>query len=66
MYMFYDFMFNPAVWYKTNIEIIFQGAVVVELRVINPDGVGPDGGEDILFCFSVQLDVITSKQIQIV
>jgi len=27
---------------------------VVELRVVNPDGVGPDGSEDIIFCYSLQ------------
>jgi len=56
-------MFNPTVRYKTNIEILFQGSVVVELRVINPDGAGADGGEDILFCFSIQLDVVQNKNV---
>jgi len=59
-------MFNPTVRYKTNIEILFQGPVIVELRVINPDGVGPDGGEDILFCLSIQFEVISSTHIKIV
>jgi hypothetical protein len=43
----------------------FQGIVVVELRVVNPDGAGADGSEDILFCFSIQLDVVqnTNKEV---
>jgi hypothetical protein len=30
----------------------------VELRVINPDGVGPAGGEDIMFCLSIRARVV--------
>jgi len=29
--------------------------LVIELRVVNPDGVGPDGSEDIIFCYRLQL-----------
>jgi hypothetical protein len=43
---------------KQILNFFFQASVVVELRVINPDGVGPDGGEDVIFCFSVQLEVV--------
>ena len=40
--------------------------MVVELRVVNPTGDGADGSEDILFCFSIQLDVVQNKQIEYV
>lgn len=32
--------------------------MVVELRIINPDGAGADGSEDVIFCFSIQLEVV--------
>jgi len=40
------------------LKFFFQGSVVVELRVINPDGAGADGSEDVLFCFSINLEVV--------
>jgi hypothetical protein len=40
------------------LKFYFQATVLVELRVINPDGVGPDGGEDVIFCFNVQIEVV--------
>jgi len=48
------------------IDFLPPGPVIVELRVINPDGVGPDGGEDILFCLRIQFEVISSTHIKIV
>jgi hypothetical protein len=47
---------------KQILKSFFQGAVVVELRVINPDAVGPD--EDVVFCFSIQLEVVQNKKIE--
>jgi hypothetical protein len=43
---------------KQMLKFYFQASVVVELRVINPYGVGPDGGEDIMFCFNIRADVV--------
>lgn len=43
---------------KQILKFFFQGTVVVELRVINPDGTGADGSEEVLFCFSIDLDVV--------
>jgi hypothetical protein len=43
---------------KQILNYFFQASVVVELRVVNPDGVGADGGEDVIFCFSVALEVV--------
>lgn len=40
--------------------------MVVELRVINPDGTGADGSEDIVFCFSIDLDVVQNNKIEVV
>jgi hypothetical protein len=48
---------------KQMLKFYFQASVVVELRVINPDGVGPDGGEDIMFCFNIRVDVVENRKI---
>jgi len=48
---------------KQILKFFFQASVVVELRVVNPDGAGPDGSEDVIFCFSIQLEVIESPSL---
>ena len=40
---------------KQIFKFFFQAPLVIELRVVNPDGVGPDGSEDIIFCYRLQL-----------
>ena len=40
---------------KRILKFFFQVSVVVELRVVDPTKVGPDGGEDVIFCFSIEL-----------
>jgi hypothetical protein len=59
-------MFNQPSDIKQILEFFFQASVVVELRVINPDGVGADGGEDVLFCFNLQIEVVNTKNIKVV
>ena len=51
---------------KQILEFFFQASVVVELRVINPDGTGADGSEDVLFCFNIQIEVVNSKKIEVI
>jgi hypothetical protein len=51
------FLIQPSV-VKQMLEFCFQVSMIVGRRVINPDGIGPDGGESIMFCFNVQVEVI--------
>jgi len=43
---------------KQIFKLFFQVSVLVEIRVVNPDGAGPDGGEDVIFCYWLQFEII--------
>jgi hypothetical protein len=48
------FLIQPSV-IKQMLKFYFQTPSVGELRVINPDRVGPESGEDIMFCLKFQV-----------